>query len=397
MEMCSLKLLAAFCVLFLSGSVSSCNGNGPSQSSQPAPQAPASTGYFPYQQGWLGADSAYSIPLGSGQSLWLFGDTFIGPASATSRQQATGFIHNSIAISSCSGTSCTFQYYWSGISSSATAGPVFIAPGTDWFWPMDGFIYNGTLYIALMQMHADGTGAFGFAYSGAQLASISNYTAAPSQWSVTYQSLNTGGSAVPGVSIVQGQGPNGNPNPADPQGAQYAYFFTLAGNSSYMALLRLPLNQLNSAARPGNTNWQYLKTDGTWGSWQDTATSLPADNATVIASGASEMTVRFHSSTNQWIAIYPEGLNNQGYYSLSASLIGSWGPSEALYSYPELNPSNLNYTPNLFCYADKEHIEFETAGQIFFTYVCNSTQESDIVNNMNLYHPVVVTQSLPQN
>jgi hypothetical protein len=26
----------------------------------------------------LEADAAYSIPLGSGQSLWLFGDTFVG-------------------------------------------------------------------------------------------------------------------------------------------------------------------------------------------------------------------------------------------------------------------------------------------------------------------------------
>jgi len=34
---------------------------------------------------------------------------------------------------------------------------------------MDGFVYNGTLYLALMQMHATGSGgAFGFAYSGAQ-------------------------------------------------------------------------------------------------------------------------------------------------------------------------------------------------------------------------------------
>ena len=33
---------------------------------------------FPYENGWLGADAAYSIPLGSGKSLWLFGDTFVG-------------------------------------------------------------------------------------------------------------------------------------------------------------------------------------------------------------------------------------------------------------------------------------------------------------------------------
>jgi hypothetical protein len=194
---------------------------------------------------------------------------------------------------------------------------------------------------------------------------------------------------------VANQGPNGNPNPADPQGATYAYFFTGVGSTPYLALLRIPLTQLNSLARPGNTSWQYLNTGGAWETWQDTATTLPSDNAIVINPGATEMTVRYHASTNQWIAVYPVGLDNQAHYSLSSSLTSGWGPLESLYSYPEMQPGNANYTPNVFCYAAKEHVEFETAGQLFFTYACNSTMTSDITNNMNLYHPVVVTQTQP--
>jgi Domain of unknown function (DUF4185) len=381
----------------------SCGG---SQSSSPPSTSPtadcAAAPYFPCQQGWLGGDGAYSIPLGNGSSLWIFGDTFVGAADATSRTQSNGFVHNSTAISTCSSQSCSYQYYWTGMN-TANPGPVFSVPGssTDWLWPMDGFVYNGTLYLALMQMHATGSGgAFGFAYSGAQLASISNYTAAPSQWTITYQTLNTGGSAVPGASIVVGQGPSGNPDPSNPQGANYAYFFTVipASNSSsppYMALLRLPLAQLNTAARPGNTNWEYLTSDSTWGSWPDADTVLPADNAQVINPGATEMTVRYHSSTNQWIAVYPLGLDNSAYYAISSSMTGSWGQSESLYSYPEMQPNDANYTPNVFCYAAKEHAELEPAGQLFFTYACNSTQASDVTNNMNLYRPVVVQQPLP--
>ena len=107
------------------------------------------------------------------------------------------------------------------------------------------------------------------------------------------------------------------------------------------------------------------------------------------------MTVRYHAATNQWIAVYPNGLANQAYYSVSSSLTSGWGGLESLYSYPEMQPTNANYTSNVFCYAAKEHVEFETAGQLFFTYACNSTVTSDITNNMNLYHPVVVTQTLP--
>lgn len=389
--------IAVLNVLLILAPLSSCGGKG--GATQPVgttpPTSPTTTSWFPYQQGWLGADGAYSVSPGNGQSLWFFDDTFIGPSGATTRTQSTGFIHNSVGISNCSGQNCTFQYYWSGMNTSSP-GPIFSAPGTDWFWAMDSFIYNGTLYMALMQMHATGSGgAFGFAYSGSVLASISNYTAPPTQWNITYQQLNTGGSAVPGVSIVVNQGPSGNPDPTNPNGASYAYFFTGVGSTPYLALLRIPLTDLNSLARPGNADWQYLNTSGTWETWADTATTLPADNAPVISPGATEMTVRWHSSTNQWIAVYPQGLDDQAYYNLSSSLTSGWGQRESLYTYPEMQSSNPNYTPNVFCYAAKEHPEFETAGQLFFTYVCNSTVESDVTNNMNLYHSIVVTQSLP--
>jgi len=93
----------------------------------------------------------------------------------------------------------------------------------------------------------------------------------------------------------------------------------------------------------------------------------------------------------------PLGLDNKSHYSLSSSLTGGWGQPENLFSYPEMQPGNVNYTANVFCYAAKEHVELETAGQIFVTYACNSVQASDITNNMNLYRPVVVVQTLPSN
>ena len=162
-----------------------------------------------------------------------------------------------------------------------------------------------------------------------------------------------------------------------------------------MALLRLPLDQLSSASRPGNTSWEYFTTSSTWSRWSDTDTALPADNAAVINPGATEMTVRYHASTNQWIAVYPLGLGNQAQYAVSPAMNGSWGASGSLYAYPEMQSGNANYTPNVFCYAAKEHTEFESAGQLFFTYACNSTVPSDVTNNMNLYRPVAVTQPLP--
>ena len=54
---------------------------------------------FPYRDGWLGADAAYSVPLADGRSLWLFGDTFVGAEGARDRS-GSAMISNSIALSS---------------------------------------------------------------------------------------------------------------------------------------------------------------------------------------------------------------------------------------------------------------------------------------------------------
>src|ERR1700677_1305140 len=88
---------------------------GASARSQPAARTNArgeAVPLFPYQNGWLGADAAYSIPLGSGQSLWLFCDTFVGSRGARTRAQRTGMPRNSIGISQCDNQQCTMRYYW---------------------------------------------------------------------------------------------------------------------------------------------------------------------------------------------------------------------------------------------------------------------------------------------
>ena len=55
---------------------------------------------FPFQQEWVGADAAYSIPMSDGRDVWIFGDTLYGD-----ERQVTGdvpqMVHNTIGISTC--------------------------------------------------------------------------------------------------------------------------------------------------------------------------------------------------------------------------------------------------------------------------------------------------------
>ena len=64
--------------------------------SSEAATSKASMPDFAYTQGWLGADDAYSIPLGPDRSLWLFGDTFVGTPATKLRSDAKTMVRNSI-------------------------------------------------------------------------------------------------------------------------------------------------------------------------------------------------------------------------------------------------------------------------------------------------------------
>src|SRR5690242_17297203 len=102
---------------------------------------------FPCQQGWLGGDVAYSIPLdNSNRVLWLFGDGYVRNDSRQTREGAN-ILHNTIAIRTTAGASQTVDYYWQDQDPSHPKA--FFYSGTDdWrYWPRDGFMYNGKLYV----------------------------------------------------------------------------------------------------------------------------------------------------------------------------------------------------------------------------------------------------------
>ena len=50
---------------------------------------------------------------------------------------------------------------------------------------------------------------------------------------------------------------------------------------------------------------------------------------------------------------------------------------------------------DVFCYAGKEHPEFEASHQVVFTYVCNTMNVPGLVTNLDICHPQVVRAPWP--
>lgn len=352
------------------------------QSTPPAiPDQSARLPDFSYTQGWLGADDAYSVSLGPHESLWLFGDTFVGSKTTEQRSQAKTMARNSIGISVCvPEKSCTMRYFWR--SPDAPKPRSFFDTGTDdlWYWPLDGFVQGKTLYVSLLAVRnkpgATSNDAFGFEIAGTKLAIVKDVHVSPEKWHPAVQDLSDEHLWI-GVSIVRDGG--------------YLIWYTQVSGSAghgYMTALRTPTKEKPTSG----SAWQYLKQDGQW------APGLPRDDAArLIDQPISEMSVRFHPTIRKWVALStgPEFPSPRAVVRLAESPIGPWSAPQTIFEFPETKVATPGYDKDTFCYAVKEHVEF-TESKIALTYACNSMVVAKAIANMQIYRPKTVVLDLPK-
>ena len=332
---------------------------------------------FPFKEGWWGADAAYSIPLPDGRVVWIFGDTLYGKSRHV-EGDTPRMVRNSIGISTCRDGKWNIDYV---IRKGTGTHPLdfFQASNhTYWYWALDGFFYKGDLWVTLLRVEnapVTASAAFAFRTAGADIARVSNLNASPQKWKVKILPLVPDGvHAYPSAStVVEGD---------------FAYIFTsYEKKPNPMLLTRIPLKGLNA---PGK-NLQYLAKDGSWKPGLD-----PADAEYVMVPGASEMSVRYHPALHMWVTVMiaPGLPSDEIWFRTAPKLTGPWTKGQDLYRIPDMQPGAPSYDRNTFCYAAKEHPEFEPPGKLLFTYVCNTMQVNSLKSNLSIYFPKVVVMPI---
>jgi hypothetical protein len=365
----------------------------------PARERPACWPRFPYQQGWLGGDSAYSIPLSETRSLWLFGDTFVGAPGQADRSGAH-FVRNSVGISEClPDERFEVRYFW-GAGPDGAPRSFLEREGGGWWWLFGGFLHDGHLYLGLLAVEESpprGPLALPFRFTGTALARIDDPSADPQTWRPEVLPLSQSAVALP-VSTLLAQG-------------SHLYLFTFVDRGDGRLpriLLRLPLARL-AAGADLEGGLETLAASGAWrpGVALESAQILMDDNAT-------EMSVRYHAELRKWIALYnfpdpdgslPASPSSDAVYLRSADrLEGPWSERTPVFRIPELADGAPRRDPNTGCYAAKEHPGFSLPGSLTFTYVCNlfAGPGQDpmpilerLQRRMDLYRPVAASVSLP--
>src|SRR5579883_2953854 len=127
------------CVVFLAG-VGGCRSGGggtPLCAGWTAAEWTEANALFQNDPDWLGADGAYSVDLGGGRVLWVFGDTFVAKDGSRDRGNAY-FIRNSVAIQTgYNPAAATISFHW-GSAADGTPASFYLEQNGIWYWPAGG-------------------------------------------------------------------------------------------------------------------------------------------------------------------------------------------------------------------------------------------------------------------
>jgi hypothetical protein len=334
---------------------------------------------FTSQQEWQGADAAYSIPLKDGRVAWIFGDTLYGDQRVVAGEEPR-MVHNTIGISTCQDGKWKIDYT---IKKDAKGNPdSFFKPqqndGT-YYWALDGVERDNELWITLVcvrNVKNSNAFALGFQICGTDLAHVKGLESDPQNWKVAYFPLVA-------------ESVHANPSASALIEGDYLYIYALYELGSRPQILtRIPLQGLGDPRK----NLQYLGNDDKWHDGME-----PAKAKIIMKTGASEMSVRYHSELKKWIAVMvdPQIFSDKVILRTAPSLIGPWTDGEVIYRVPILQKSDPKYDPDTFCYAGKEHPEFEQPGELLFTYVCNTMKPRKLLTEPDVYFPQVVRMPMP--
>ena len=310
---------------------------------------------------WIGADAAYSVDLGHGRVLWLFGDTFIAKTAARSRSDSW-FIRNSVGIETgYDPSAATMAFAWQPTSGASSFFP---ESGANWFWPLAGIRLPTRLVLFLLEESQSGSGAFGFKAVGTKVVFVTNPDADPSSWNVHDGNLPTFSFPIAFGAAVAKDGSwvyaFGDQEPGD--------------HSVYLA-------RFDAAALDGGdaSGVQFL-VNGAWSAPSATVPDVVFPSTTALDNPPTEFSVQKRAD-GTWLAVHSVGFGATNIAMRSSPAIaGPWSPPCSAFTPPESGQSNV------IVYAGKGHPEL-AGGSLVATYATNSTDLATVASDMNLYFP----------
>ena len=362
------KLLITLALVYLTV-VSCAPGLPPPEPLPPCPQAhtltlepwPEADALFRGDPRWLGGDDAYSVDLGQGRVLWLFGDSFVATSDSRSRRKAT-MVRNSVAIQQgYDPSTASIHFYWREDEGTPTA--FFAQPGTSWFWPGDGIQIDDTLILFLMKVRETPDGEW-FEVSDWTAVRVANPDADPGQWELEWLATppNDFGVIIGSASVLQMD--------------EYVYAFGAREPDVHdVYIVRWPASDV-AAGNLAEPYWWAGDSSG----WvpQSALAELPPP---VLENAQTEFTVHFEPTAGEFLQVQTIGFGAAPLgVRWAPRLTGPWSCLRSIYEPAEASRSHV------LIYAGKAHPEILGA-DVVLTYVVNTTKFRRLVRDDSIYYP----------
>ena len=358
------------------------------------PQAPAADLAFPAPEwdalfdrssGWTGADGIFSIPLsgderpgtaGATTTFFTFSDTFIGEVDENDqRLPGSTLINNTNALLTGGEPDQTqIEFFWR-IKANGQPQTVVLPKGAgrsdQWFWPQDGVVVRGRLYLFSLRMKPTNDPPFNFAIDGVTLlqspaTSVPAFDRYKQVDTPLYQPKNgSNGDTSYGAAVFPNTKEAGSPAPDG-----YLYVYGVRNDLVKQLLVaRVRPEQIASF-----TAYQFWT--GTNWSNSITAASPVTDRV------SSELSVSALSDGRYILVFQLDTLSDKVAVRYADSPVGPWSDYVIVYTAPETRIS-----PNVFTYNAKAHPHLSTLDRLLISYNVNTFDFAELFTNADIYRP----------
>ena len=302
---------------------------------------------------WLGADAAFSIDLGGGRVLWMFGDTFIARKPGDTRTTAA-FVHNTVAIQDGYDPSrASIKFYWR----TGNNGPTEMFPSERkvWMWPSSGIRIGGALILFCGRVAADHSkNSLGFRGVGWTAYRVSNPDDEPTAWMLNKVSEDRGDLTMASAVLREGS---------------FVYLLGDMGDQHDLYLARLSVDAVAKSKLRGLEWWSG-------NDWQTNAQL----RRPLVREAGSESSLQRDPRGQGFLEINSQGFGATDIVMRHAPrLEGPWSEPQKIYRPPESD------APDAFVYAGKSHSELKGA-DLVLTYAANG-DDKKLATDMSLYFP----------
>ena len=308
---------------------------------------------------WRGGDAAYSVALGEGRVLWMFGDSFVSAKPPHSRATGT-MVRNSIAIQEGRDPAeAGIEFHWSGGGTPSA----FFGAEEGWLWPGGGVVVDGALTVFLWEMVETDGGMWGFETAGWRAVRVAHPERPPGEWEA--RTVGRGSlvhEIIPGSFGVVRRG-------------EWVYAFGADDTARHRVYVARWEVADFGRGELGAAEWWY----GGGRGWA----ALEADEApeALFGPAQTEGSIHWDADREQWVAVHSVGFGATEIGVRTAPRpTGPWSEVETVYRPPESDRDGV------LVYAGKAH-PWAAGEGLLVTYATNHTDFGTMVGDESLYYP----------